>query len=373
MRSRLIVLLALFAVGSVAVAQNPPKPKRKDETGVKQAGKTEKSDSAKKAEKLRTTHFFDTELTPVTMSLTFNYKKLRGDRDATTSPWRAATLTVTDATGADTIPVRVRTRGIWRLNHCDMPPIRLKFANATIKSTMLKGLDEPKLISYCKDFDDYEQYVLSEYQVNRVYNLLTPYSHKVRLVRMTYIDSVNNKPIATHSAIIEEEPDVMAGRIKGLILKQKGAGPDDVEPYQSAMFGLFNYMIGNTDFAISVLHNAELVSRDNGDLIAVTYDFDFSGAVNTRYSSPDPRLGIKSVRDRLFRGYCVPDSVFNKTADIFKAKKDSIYALYHDAIGQMQNPHVVDETLKYYDAFYDILNNQREFKGNVIDACLGRR
>lgn len=375
MRSSVIAVATLLAVGSVAVAQNPPKPKRKDETGVQQAGKAPKSDSAKrvKAEKARSTHFFDTELTPVTMSLTFNYKKLKGDRDATTSPWRAATLTVNDASGADTIPIRIRTRGIWRLNHCDMPPIRLKFSGSTIKSTALKGLEEPKLINYCKDFDDYEQYLLSEYQVNRVYNLLTPLSHRVRLVRMTYIDSANNKPIATHSAIIEEEPDVMAARIGGLVLKQKGAGPDDVEPMQSAMFGLFNYMVGNTDFAISVLHNAELVSKDNGDLVPVTYDFDFSGAVNTRYSSPDPRLGIKTVRDRLFRGYCVPDSVFNKTADIFKQKKDAIYALYKDSIGQMQNPRVVDETLKYYDDFYDVLNNPRLFKGNVIDACLGRR
>ena len=369
-----IALASLIAITSHAAAQNPPKPKRKNETGAAAAAdKAPKSDSVRKAEKARTTHFFDSE-TPLTMSLTFNYKKLRGDRDATKSPWRAASLTITDSSGTDTIPIRIRTRGIWRLNHCDMPPMRIKFTNATIKNTALKGLDEPKLINYCKDFDDYEQYTLSELQVNRVYNLLTPNSHKVRLIRMTYIDSVNNKPIATHSAFIEEEPEVMASRIHGLILKQKGAGPDDVEPNQSAMFGVFNYMIGNTDWAISVLHNAELVSQDNGDLVPVTYDFDFSGAVNTRYAAPDPRLGIKIVRDRLFRGYCVPEDVFSKTFDIFKQKKDAIYALYHDQIiGKLQDPRVVDETLKYYDGFYDVINDPRRAKGNIDDACIGRR
>ena len=83
-----IALASLIAITSHAAAQNPPKPKRKNETGAAAAAdKAPKSDSVRKAEKARTTHFFDSE-TPLTMSLTFNYKKLRGDRDATKSPWR---------------------------------------------------------------------------------------------------------------------------------------------------------------------------------------------------------------------------------------------------------------------------------------------
>ena len=373
-RAATIALIGVSGAAGGALGQNPPKPKRQDLTGAQQQGKEAKPDSAKKAEKARVTHFFDAPAPVVAMSLTFNYKKLRGDRDATKSPWRAAVLTVADSNGVDTLPIRIRTRGIWRLNHCDMPPIRLHFSNAEVKSTLLKGLSEPKLINYCKDFDDYEQYILSEYQVNRVYNLLTPNSHRVRLVKMTYYDSADTKkPIATRSAFIEEEPEVLANRIHGMLLKQKGAGPDDVEPYQSVMFGVFNYMIGNTDFAISVLHNAELVSTEKGDLVPITYDFDFSGAVNTRYSAPDSRLGIKSVKDRLYRGYCAPDSVFAQVIDIFKQKKDAIYALYHDEIGKMQDQRVVDETLRYYDGFYDIINDPRRAKGNINDACIGRR
>src|SRR5579862_8837981 len=101
-----LALASVLVVASHASAQNPPKPKRKNETGAQET-KAPKSDSAKKAEKARTTHFFDSEA-PLTMSLAFNYKKLKGDKDATTSPWRAATLTLTDAGQTDTIPVRVR-------------------------------------------------------------------------------------------------------------------------------------------------------------------------------------------------------------------------------------------------------------------------
>ena len=57
---------------------------------------------------------------------------------------------------------------------------------------------------------------------------------------------------------------------------------------------MFQYLIGNTDFALSALHNAELLGRENGDYWPIVYDFDFSGAVNARYATPDPRVFICS-------------------------------------------------------------------------------
>jgi len=65
---------------------------------------------------------------------------------------------------------------------------------------------------------------------------------------------------------------------------------------------LFEYMIGNTDVSVSGLHNIVLV-RDSTTLAlnTVAYDFDFSGLVNTRYSSVDPRLRVKRVTEPLHR------------------------------------------------------------------------
>jgi hypothetical protein len=272
-----------------------------------------------------------------------------------------------------TVPARIRTRGIWRLKNCEFPPIRLNFTNEAVKGTAFRGLDEPKLVNYCRNTDDYEQYILQEFQLYRVYRLLTPVSHAARLIKLTYADSASGKAEASRYAFIVEQPGELAARIGGKMLKIKGAGPSDLEPVQATLASIFQYMIGNTDFSVSGLHNAELLSMPLGEYYPVLYDFDFSGAVNARYATPDPSLSIKRVRDRLYRGYCVPNDIYPEVIARFNAKKDSIYALYRDPLGKLMNARVADETLKYFDDFYRIINDPRALKREVIDACLGRK
>jgi hypothetical protein len=156
----------------------------------------------------------------------------------------------------------------------------------------------------------------------------------------------------------------------GKILKIKGATPDDLEPFQDALVGAFQYLIGNTDFALGALHNAELMARANGDNYPIVYDFDFSGAVNARYATADPRLRIHTVRDRLYRGYCVPVDIYPKVFALFNEKKAAIYALYRDPLGRLLPESTVDETLKYFDEFYKTINDPRRAKDDIIEACL---
>lgn len=310
---------------------------------------------------------------PIDITLTMNIKRIRSDK-GDNSPWRAATLTFNDSAGKPmTIPLRLKTHGIWRKKNCDFPPIRLNFNKDSTKHTIFHGLDQPKLTNYCRDNTEYEQYVLQEAQLYRIYRLLTPASHAVRVVHVTYVDSATGKPLTTRYAFIGEEAGPMAARLNGRILKTKGATPDDLEPQADAIVGLFQYLIGNTDFALSALHNAEIVGQETGNFIPVVYDFDFSGAVNTRYATPDPRLGTRTVRERVYRGFCVPEEEYPKTIALFNAKKDSIYGLYHDQIGKLLTPDIVKETLEYYDDFYKTINDPRAFKRNVIESCLGRK
>jgi hypothetical protein len=229
-------------------------------------------------------------------------------------------------------------------------------------------------VSPCRDEDTYEQYVLQEFQLYRIYHLLTPASHAVRLLKLTYADSgkEKEKPLATRYAFLQEPPGELASRMLARQTKIKGARPDDLEPYHSALVGLFQYMIGNTDFGFGSLHNVELIQMNNGDYIPVVYDFDFSGAVNTRYATVDPQFRIRTVRDRLYRGYCVPKEQYPKVFAVFNAKKDSIYALYKDSLGALLRPAIVDETLKYFDEFYRTINNPKSAKNDIIDACVGK-
>ena len=308
---------------------------------------------------------------PLQFTLTANFGRLRKDKSQQ-SPWREATITVRDSSdSALVVPLKVKTRGIWRLNNCDFPPIRLDFAKSTVKHTLFAKLDKPKLVTHCRDNNEFEQYLLQEMQLYRIYNLLTPYSHRVRLARVMYVDSANGKPVATRYAFLEEEATALAHRVGGLLVKEKGARASDLEAKAAAIFGVFQYMIGNTDWSIAGLHNVELITSDSLH-VPIAYDFDFSGAVNTRYATVDPSLPIKHVRDRLYRGYCLPDETFGPVFDMFKAKKDSIYALYRDPIGKLLDKDRVKETLEYFDDFYDVINDRGLAKRLLLDRCINR-
>jgi hypothetical protein len=307
---------------------------------------------------------------PLALTLTANIDRLRHDKNQN-APWRWALVSVADSSGAKLeIPLKVKTRGIWRLKQCDFPPLRLDFVKGAVKHTLFSKLDKPKLVTHCRDSDDYEQYLLQELQLYRVYSLLTPYSHRVRLARVTYADSGSGKVVATRYGFLEEEPAALAHRVGGMLMQQKGGGPSDVEPKKGEIFALFQYMIGNTDWSIAGLHNVEMVDTETG-YVPIAYDFDFSGAVDTKYASVDPSLPIHRVRERLYRGYCLPADVYEPTFALFNAKRDSIYALYRDPIGRLLKGDRAKETLEYFDEFYRTINDQRAAKRLIIDRCIG--
>jgi hypothetical protein len=338
------------------------------------AGARSQAPAATVSDSVKAVKFFQSE-SPIAVTLTTNIKRLRGDRPtkAGNSPWRSATLAYAGDEGTVTVPVRVRTRGIWRLQNCEFPPVRFNFSNSATKKTIFHGLDKPKLVSYCRDDDTYEDYILRELQLYRVYHVLTPASHAVRLLRVTYVDSATGKKQTTRYAFVEEDPGAMAERLHGRLLKLTGAKSDDLDPLHDATVGVFQYMIGNTDFALGALHNAELFATANGEYWPIVYDFDFSGAVNARYATVDPRLSIRHVRDRQYRGLCVPLDVYPKVYELFRSKKDAIYALYRDSIGKLMRPGTADETLRYFDEFYKTINDPRSARDEIEDSCLGTK
>ena len=349
----------------MAQAEKAPKEKKvltPEEKAIADLEKAEKN--AKHSEA-----FFAT-VTPLDVTLTMNIKKIRGDK-SDKAPWRSATFAYKDAAGKDVVvPAEVRTRGIWRLNNCEFPPLRLNFKSEATKTTILRGLDKPKLVNFCKDTDEQEQYILQEAQLYRIYALLTDASHRMRLLSVKYTDSASGKVHAERKAILIEDPEIMAARNGGVILEMKGALPQDLEPFHDALVGMYQYFVGNTDFSTYALHNVELVQMKDGNFLPVAYDFDFSGAVAAAYATPDPKLPIQNVRFRMFRGYCRPMEDYVKAIQRFKDKKDAIYALYDDEIGKLMKPSVRERALKYYDDFFKIINDDKKVKREIGDDCV---
>jgi hypothetical protein len=297
------------------------------------------------------------------------FKQLKKERSGT-PPYHAAEIKYTTDSGEVRVPVRVRTRGIWRRKNCDIPPLRLNFSKDSVKKTAFRHVDNVRLVIHCRDNDEYEQWVLQEYQLYRVQRLVTPLSMDARLVRVVYVDPERNDTLATRYAFLLESEAAFGERMGGKVMDIKGASPADLDGPESALFGVWQYFIGNVDFSIGALHNAALLQKDTA-YYPIAYDFDWSGAVNTRYSGPPPQLPIKRVTERIMRGYCTSPENYEKAFAVFREKKEAIYALYRDPLAARMKPGVVNNTLRFFDQFYETINDPRAAKRQIVQACLG--
>jgi hypothetical protein len=83
-------------------------------------------------------------------------------------------------------------------------------------------------------------------------------------------------------------------------------------------------------------------------------------------------VGVRQVRDRIYRGYCVLKPDLPGAIALFQEKKDAIYALYRDDVGKLLDPRIAKETLEYYDEFYDTIKDERSVQ-RMFNSCVGPR
>jgi hypothetical protein len=199
------------------------------------------------------------------------------------------------------------------------------FPKDQLKGTVFGGQGSLKLVTHCEKAPRYEQSLLVEYGVYRAYNQLTDMSHRARLARITYADTRDSTRTITRYGFFLEADKDMAERNGGRLLEHSGGSYSEMEPGQMDLVGVFEWLIGNTDWSVVMSHNIRLVQLEGKEwLYPVAYDFDFSGLVNAPYSMPDARLPIKSVRQRLYRGLCRPLDVMAPTLERFMARREAI-------------------------------------------------
>jgi hypothetical protein len=135
---------------------------------------------------------------------------------------------------------------------------------------------------------------------------------------------------------------------------------------------MLSYMIGNSDWSPVYFHNSKLLRLENGDYITVPYDFDWSGVVSARYARPDPSLGTRNVRQRVFRGFCRPELTYEVATPVFKETREQIRALYEGfaALGYEQfDEDDAEDTLDYFEDFYEIVDDAGDFERQIVRNC----
>ena len=266
------------------------------------------------------------------------------------------------------IPIKIKTRGHFRKisSNCKYPPIFLNFTKRTTPQTVVfYGQDKVKLVTPCQD----DQYVINEYLVYKLYNIITPKSFKAKLVKVIYQDTVKNKSSDPYYSILLEEEIQMAMRNGRLSLKKMGLRPETTLKGDFLKMSVFEYMIGNTDWSVQYRQNIKLIITDSLSLpTAVPYDFDHAGIVRAPYAKPAPELQMSSTLKRRYRGYCIPEmDQFTEVFETFNKLKDDFYAVYDG--NPLLSSKYQNQTLKYLDQFYETINDPKKAQKAFSYPC----
>jgi hypothetical protein len=230
--------------------------------------------------------------------------------------------------------MRLKARGKFRRSHCNMAPFWLNIWDADEKDDEHQvDIKRIKIVTHCKGAEAYEEYVLKEYLCYKIYNIISPVSFRVRLIRMTYLDTGRNNKITEGWAFMIEPESMLAQRSEGIMIKRDDLGYNLMRPYDMDVFALFHYMIGNTDYSVYGRHNVKILGLPGfgrQGYNPVPYDFDYTGLVNTYYAVPGESLGITSVRDRFYLGPCRGDEAFVAAIEHINQYRDAVLQLIKD-------------------------------------------
>lgn len=304
---------------------------------------------------------------PLVFRLETDFRALTRDR-GTQRKEHPAVLHYGVDSDTGTIAVKLRTRGIFRLKTCSFPPIRLDLPKHDVAGTPFEGEDRLKLVTHCQGSGFYEHNLLREYALYRAFNAVTDSSFRVRLARITYIDSARHDSTTRYGFLIESDT-ALGMRMEATPLRSDHLYDPIMDPAYMTLVAVFEYLIGNNDWSVRGRHNMAVFQKttDSKPLLAVPYDFDFSGAVNAPYASPPPQVPIKTVRQRFYRGFCKPDTVMMAVVARFQAAQDQMYANVRAVPDLPQGD--VRNMLGYFDDFYDVLKNRNAVNREFMRNC----
>ena len=123
----------------------------------------------------------------------------------------------------------------------------------------MQEFDKIKLVGNCRAGDTYDQYLIQEYYIYKMYNILSPFSFKVRLLKVEYIDTSGKKKPRDNYAFLIEPVAQMAKRLNSKEYDRKGVPNIGVDRENATIMGLFQLLVGNTDWSIPNMHNIKLL------------------------------------------------------------------------------------------------------------------
>lgn len=266
--------------------------------------------------------------------------------------------------------MRMKARGSFRRSHCHMAPFWLNVRGTDEQNEQFQSIKRIKIVTHCRGSKDYEEYVLREYLCYRIYNIISPVSFRVRLVRMTYVDTGRKSKITEGWAFMIEPEQMLAERKDAVVVKNNELPTTLMRPLELDIMVLFQYMIGNPDFSVSGRHNIKILGLPGygaAGYSPVPYDFDYTGLVNAYYAIPNEELGIKSVRERYFLGPCKNDGAYI-------AAIEHINKLREEILGEVNEFEFLDQKekkdmIQYIEQYFTLASQPDMIERAISRTC----
>lgn len=267
-----------------------------------------------------------------------------------------------------TMNAKVRTRGHMRLSICTYPPLKLKIEKSDLATHACSGMNEMDLVHACHNGDDYEQLLLREYLAYKIYQVITPYSFEVRLIRLHYLNPDLTEAHDPSYAFLVENEEEFVSRFGARRYNSATISRNAIEHEAYLRMSLFQFMIGNTDWHMPSRHNLEFMGIPGHPLlVTIPFDFDYSGLVSAPYAAHHESIKLSSVEVRYYQGWCEPTADMEAQINYFLAKKDEIMKLPETIEGL--DAKSLEHVRTYLADFYAILENPKKLENQVMRHC----
>ena len=231
--------------------------------------------------------------------------------------YQPATLSIKGDTGDwDKYEIKVKSRGNRRKEVCYYPPIFVNFPKS------VGTFSKVKWVLPCRDSDSYDQILLKEYLCYKLFDMFSDKTFRTALLRVELVDKGRDDKTSTRYAFAIEPIDQVAERMGGREYSPKVMQSRLLNEDQEALFYMFQYMVGNTDWAVANSHNINAVTDTlTKSIIMLPYDYDYSGLVGTTYAVPHESVPIDNVADRYNKGFCISEELAEKYRLMFLEKQ----------------------------------------------------
>lgn len=253
------------------------------------------------------------------------------------------------------LDVELRARGNARKKVCQLPPLKIKAGKRYLRELGFNPEYKLKLVLPCQPGKVHEDCLLREALAYELCSMAIPIHFRTKIVTLQCWQ--DDKEKHTHYAFLIEEKEELAARLNGRLLTRGEIRVTALERDLYLRMCFFQHMIANTDWSVSSRHNLQFLHLPGYNrVVAVPYDFDYAGLVNTSYAIPGSTIPVEDVSQRYFQGEEITQEEARECAAFFLSRREQVLQRCQsfDMLKEKSRESVRD----FLEIFFDILSDE---------------